>query len=119
MVQELATPYRGATHVGWQQIEKHAPAGVHDAVYMIGRYGSLDLEGAFVPDAELGPVYRRIVGPEFDAFMQSVIVGGRPTDLRGEWRESDLAAWLETWGLTNETNSWEDPNAEPSPEVVP
>lgn len=104
MIYELETPYLGATHVRYEQVEDHEDR----LVLSHGRYGVLDGGGAFHASPSIGPEYRTIEGSEFQAFLDSVVERGLPSELRGEWRTDDLLAWLDEWGYCADVCSWED-----------
>lgn len=86
----LSEPIRGCTHFVLNEVAYTAVELVCGILL-----GSVE-GGAFVPDPMLRPIRRSIQGQEREAFLFGVAENGAPL---GEWRDADLADWLNTVGV--------------------
>lgn len=109
LIYELPEPLYGETHVNF--FEVRVVPGV--AIYLTGNLGSMsgrDFEWSRNLDFPVGWVERNITGDEFKAFLRFVDAqrGGAPTEGTSNFRDSDIAHWLNKYGWRGkETNdSW-------------
>lgn len=103
MIIKLKEPVFGQTHADVRYT-------VHDnAVFIQGEYGTMGEEGNFALEPRVAPFARTITGTELEHFHEVPVSKGMASKDRGNFRKSDLVAWLNKYGHSHETKSWKDP----------